>query len=172
MRTRTLPEKLQWLRGRAGLSQTQAAKRIGVGRDGLSLIERGKRRPSIPTLAKIAAAYEVDLEYLLGQQDELDPADLVPTLTREQFLERGIVTTTAEMAALRALMELLVESAQKDKPFKAIRTIVVPDESVDMERVHLLFDYAIMSGILGTEDVMVMTDGVRKQAAASAKLPA
>jgi hypothetical protein len=41
-----------------------------------------------------------------------------------------------------------------------------------MERVHLLFDYAIMSGILGTEDVMVMTDGVRKQAAASAKLPA
>jgi transcriptional regulator with XRE-family HTH domain len=63
----SLPAWLRVLRAREGLHLTEAAKKIGIGRDTLSDLERGARRPAYPTLRKIAAGYGVPVEELLEE---------------------------------------------------------------------------------------------------------
>ncbi len=66
-----LAMKLRVLRAREGLTMTEAAGRIGIMPDTLSDLERGRRRPYIPTLAKIAKGYGVSFEeLLLAKEDE------------------------------------------------------------------------------------------------------
>ncbi len=62
-----LPRHLRVLRAQRGLSLTDAAERIGITRDTLSELERGKRHPYMPTLAKIAEGYGVPVEELLEE---------------------------------------------------------------------------------------------------------
>src|SRR3712207_2643397 len=62
-----LPAKLRVLRARQGLTLIEAAEKIGIGRDTLSDLERGNRRPGMPTLAKVAEGYGVPVEELLPE---------------------------------------------------------------------------------------------------------
>src|SRR5215212_3578376 len=64
----SLPAKLRVLRAREGLYLTDAAKKIGIGRDTLAALERGERRPAVPTLRKIADAYGVPVDELLEEE--------------------------------------------------------------------------------------------------------
>src|SRR5215212_3821236 len=87
----SLPAKLRVLRAREGLYLTDAAKKIGIGRDTLAALERGERRPAVPTLRKIADAYGVPVEELLEDQEpalagkakapDRGPAPLPPPFT-------------------------------------------------------------------------------------------
>lgn len=43
-------------RERLGMQQTELANRAGIRQSSLSLIEKGSRNPSVPVLARIAAA--------------------------------------------------------------------------------------------------------------------
>lgn len=52
-----LGTRLRELRTDAGLSLSGAAARSGVGRGYISDIEAGRRLPSLPALARLAAAY-------------------------------------------------------------------------------------------------------------------
>jgi transcriptional regulator with XRE-family HTH domain len=61
----SLAERLRVLRARRGLTLVEAARKIGIGRDTLSNIERGRNHPLMPTLAKIANGYGVEVEELL-----------------------------------------------------------------------------------------------------------
>ncbi len=61
----SLGRKLRLLRACEGLTLIEAAGKIGIGRDTLSDLERGRRRPVMPTLAKIAKGYGVPIEELL-----------------------------------------------------------------------------------------------------------
>ncbi len=61
----SLAERLRVLRARRGMTLIEAAAQAGVGRDTLSDLERGRRRPSMPTLAKIADGYGVLVDDLL-----------------------------------------------------------------------------------------------------------
>jgi transcriptional regulator with XRE-family HTH domain len=63
----SLAERLRILRARRGLTLIEAAEKAGVGRDTLSDIERGRRHPVMPTLAKIAKGYGVPVEDLLEE---------------------------------------------------------------------------------------------------------
>ncbi len=59
---------LKAIRINKGLSQEEAAKKIGVGSDTLSNYERGITFPDIPVLKKIEEVYEVkydDINFLL-----------------------------------------------------------------------------------------------------------
>jgi transcriptional regulator with XRE-family HTH domain len=60
-----LPTRLRLLRAQQGLTLVQAAEKIGIGRDTLSDLERGRRHPVMPTLSKIARGYSVPVEDLL-----------------------------------------------------------------------------------------------------------
>ncbi len=64
----SLPSKLRLLRAREGLTLIEAAGKIGIGRDTLSDLERGNRRPVMPTLSKIAEGYGVEVGELLEEE--------------------------------------------------------------------------------------------------------
>ena len=61
-------EKLRVLRARHGLSLSEAAERVGVTRDTLSELERGKRDPYTPTITKLARGYGLSVEELLFEE--------------------------------------------------------------------------------------------------------
>ncbi len=69
-----LAAKLRLLRAREGLTLIEAAGKIGIGRDTLSDLERGHRRPVMPTLAKIADGYGVPVKELLEEPVPLGDA--------------------------------------------------------------------------------------------------
>ncbi len=66
----SLALKLRVLRAERALTIEQAADRAGVQPETISDAERGRRRPYLPTLRKLAAAYEVPVEELLSVDEE------------------------------------------------------------------------------------------------------
>ena len=113
------------MRARRGLTLIEAAEKAGVGRDTLSDIERGRRYPVMPTLAKIAKGYGVPVEDLLEED----------VVTFDNEAVRAAITaakagklTTKEAAqaiadsvrggpadALEDALELLLEHAERGR---------------------------------------------------------
>jgi transcriptional regulator with XRE-family HTH domain len=69
-----LGARLHRTRVERGLSLRQAAAQTGVTKETLSDLERGRRTPHPPTLAKIAKGYGVEISDLLGPMVEEEPA--------------------------------------------------------------------------------------------------
>jgi len=63
----TLSNKLRVLRAERGLSLVEVAKRASIGRDTLSDLEKGRRHPTMATINRLADAYGVPVEELLGE---------------------------------------------------------------------------------------------------------
>lgn len=69
---RKLARKLRLIRTRAGLSQTEIAKRLGVReRATISQFETGKREPPLPTLLKYARLAGVSTDALIDDKVKL-----------------------------------------------------------------------------------------------------
>ncbi|MBP0974362.1 MAG: helix-turn-helix transcriptional regulator [Oscillospiraceae bacterium] len=71
--------KLKKLRMDAGMTQQQLADKIWVTKTSISYYELSDRMPSPEVLVKLAAAFHVTTDYLLGLEDEkkyLDVSDL------------------------------------------------------------------------------------------------
>jgi len=60
--------KLRLLREERALTQKEAAKLANVSHWTLMYLESGKRAPYMPTVTKIARAYGVPLEELVGEE--------------------------------------------------------------------------------------------------------
>lgn len=72
-------KRLKELRQSAGLTQQQLAERIWVTKASISYYELSERDPSPEILVKIAKAFHVTTDYLLGlenKQQYLDVSDL------------------------------------------------------------------------------------------------
>lgn len=61
-----LATRLREARVRAGLSQAEAAERLGLHRPAVSAIEAGTRRVLAEELASFSTLYEVSVNWLLG----------------------------------------------------------------------------------------------------------
>lgn len=61
---------LRTARDRLGLSQKEAAKRLGISDDVLSNYERGKTYPNVLMLKKIEEVYDVKYDQLLFLEKE------------------------------------------------------------------------------------------------------
>lgn len=59
-------EKLKDLRDYHGISQSELARRVGVGKTTISEIERGDRLPNVLTAIRIARALETTVEEIWG----------------------------------------------------------------------------------------------------------
>ena len=59
----------------AGLKQMAAAKLMGVGQSSISSYESNEREPTASVLLKMADAYHVSMDYLLGRTDVNDWED-------------------------------------------------------------------------------------------------
>jgi DNA-binding XRE family transcriptional regulator len=61
--------KLRALREERGLTQKEAAELADVSHWTVLLLESGKRAPYMPTVTKLARAYGVTLEELVGEEE-------------------------------------------------------------------------------------------------------
>ncbi len=66
----SLELKLRVLRAERALTIEQAAAKAGVTPETISDAERGRRHPYLPTLRKLAVAYDVPVEELLAREAE------------------------------------------------------------------------------------------------------
>ena len=84
-----LAENIKRLRLQKRLTQTQLGKKLGVGTSIISGYETQDRLPSISMLIKLAAEFNVTIEYLLGinKNKTIDVSDL----TDEQISAINIV---------------------------------------------------------------------------------
>ena len=65
-----LPEKLKSLRKQYGLSQREAASRLGISTSIISAYENGERTPSTENLLALSYLYKCSTDYLLGKESE------------------------------------------------------------------------------------------------------
>ena len=75
----TLSEKLQSLRKAAGLSQEQAAERLGVTRQAVSKWETGEGKPDIENLLPLARLLHTTVDYLLDDTADAPRTEEAPT---------------------------------------------------------------------------------------------
>ena len=64
----TLGENIRKKRLEYDLQQEELAKRVGIKKAMLSLIERNKRKPSLDTLSKIADSLHCSIDELFGRK--------------------------------------------------------------------------------------------------------
>lgn len=79
MEKRSLAQIIADLRKELGLSLEEIAKRTGLHRTTISLIERGEREPTVETASKIARALNKSLAELLLLQNATDVQKIVTT---------------------------------------------------------------------------------------------
>jgi len=92
----SLPARLRVLRARRGLHLTTASRLLGIGRDTLAALERGQRRPTYPTLMKIAEGYGIDVEELL--EPEVSPAGKDDASSAESTVDEALNLSDEEFA--------------------------------------------------------------------------
>lgn len=83
-------ERIKTARKRAGLSQAELAKALGVGQNTISNYENATGEkgstPKLDTAAKIADILHVSLDWLVGNQE----GSRAPAITNAEFLEKFI----------------------------------------------------------------------------------
>lgn len=77
-----LPSRLRAARERAGLSQGQVAKLLGMQRPTISEIEAGRRRVAADEVSRLADLYSVSVSWLLNDRPET-PDPMVELAARE-----------------------------------------------------------------------------------------
>lgn len=63
-----LPERIKSARQRAGLSQSEIAREIGLNQSSVSDWERGETAPSLANLTKLARLLGVTVDHLLDTE--------------------------------------------------------------------------------------------------------
>lgn len=83
---------LKCARKAVGLTQLQAAEKLGIGCGAYRNYEQGKREPNNTLLCKIASLFCVTTDYLLGHESiKLDPIDALTIQFNMTALEKRIV---------------------------------------------------------------------------------
>ncbi|RTZ97562.1 MAG: transcriptional regulator [Deltaproteobacteria bacterium] len=86
--TSAFPERLRRLRRERDWSQGQLANKVGIDIQRISKYERGLSNPPLETLAHIARAFGVSLDYLLmGKSSKTDKLQNTQLIERIEELE-------------------------------------------------------------------------------------
>ncbi len=67
----TFGQRLKELRNDRGISQNELSKHIGVSKSSVNMYERDEREPGFETLEAIADFFNVNMDYLLGREQEI-----------------------------------------------------------------------------------------------------
>lgn len=110
-------ENLKRARENAGLTQTQAAQKIGVSDGTYKNYEQGKREPNGDKIVTIANAFGVSTDYLLGRPDAKEPVDPIDNLMTVDEMEKDL---------LREWLSL--DEASRKSFLDVLRKIVVADQ--------------------------------------------
>ena len=86
------------LRKERGISQREAAKIFGVSQGTFNNWENSNTQPSIEQLISIARFFEVSVDYLIGNADDVGVINLISTLTPEQREVISLFSALSESA--------------------------------------------------------------------------
>lgn len=120
--------RLEDLKEKSGLTQTEIAKRIGIDRTAYSKIKNGTRRLSSSEAKKLANLFNVSTDYLLGESSktsdstpdwatEKDISDLHDFLaTNGQMTYKGMDLTQDQRERVdQIITQVFWEELEKDK---------------------------------------------------------
>ena len=79
----SLGMRIKLARTRRGLTQAALARRVGLSKNSMNLIERDMSQPAFAWVQKMAAVLNVSLDYLGGRTDE-DTIAAVPPPPRKR----------------------------------------------------------------------------------------
>lgn len=105
---RIISSRLAIARQNSGLSQAQVANQIKLPRPSITEIEAGRRRVSVEEMVQFAELYQVDLNWLSGQ--DADQAD--PVRDKLQLAARNVANLKSE--DLEKVIDLLTSLKIKD----------------------------------------------------------
>lgn len=66
------PQRLKELRIKYGYTQSQLGKKINLDGSAIHKYEKGLREPTITALTQLANLFNVTIDYLLGNSDDID----------------------------------------------------------------------------------------------------
>lgn len=98
----TLATRVKGLRQSRGYSQTELAKLLNVSQNTIASYESGRIQPSISALVKLAAVYDVTVDYLVGASPQAaDDADDIAASIRalspaDRIAARKIIAALAD----------------------------------------------------------------------------
>lgn len=82
-------DRIRNARKKAGLTQSELGKKLGVPFQSISQWERGKRHPKFETMVNLAYALDVDIDYLLGTED-------VESLKEDRAMQKEMMESMTE----------------------------------------------------------------------------
>ena len=141
-------ERLKQQRMKKGLSQSELARRVGVGRDSYNKYERSGTNPSHETLVLLATELDTTVDFLLGKTDdpnrnarpmrELSPNEMIRIgLFGDVGAEIGdnVIEDIKEYAAFKADQEKRnsrqTKAQRMGKPLRASGAPASPEDAVD-----------------------------------------
>lgn len=104
-------DKLRYLREHQEYTQADAAQKLGIGQTTYNRYERGVYEPDYKTLKKIANFFQVSIDYLLDNDDEI-LADMDGLVDLNHFLLHGNYTIFARFPkdADRRMLDNIVKA--------------------------------------------------------------
>lgn len=100
-------DRLKDLRKTKGLSQVALAERLGLSKSTIGAYETGDITPSVEALNTIADFFNVDMDYLLGKEEQ-----------SRYFLDYHIYNIATELSKDSDLMEIF-DKAHHDSHFRS-----------------------------------------------------
>lgn len=101
----TMGKRLRWARERLGMSQIDAAAKLGITNMSVSNYERGHREPDIATLIRFAELYNVSVQWLATGSDVSGKrADIYDLLQRKDCTYRNVPLTDEDKQRIRDFM--------------------------------------------------------------------
>ena len=99
-------ERLKILRKNKGLTQTQVADAVELGRQAYAYYEKGERAPSPETLCKLADFFGVTVDELLGRSPQLfDDARVPKTEVQDLFDRLNVVDQGRVLGYMHSILE-------------------------------------------------------------------
>lgn len=68
-------ENLKLLRKKNDMTQADLAKRLGISSSAVAMYERGEREPNIKTMKNIGSFFNIDMNFLLGMDNDENEKD-------------------------------------------------------------------------------------------------
>ncbi|MFA1820097.1 helix-turn-helix domain-containing protein [Virgibacillus oceani] len=102
-------ERLKDIRIENGYKQEEMAKILNVTTSGYGYYEQGRNEPSLETIRKIAEAFQISTDYLLGIID-------TPTHPVQFTVSEDLSLSESEIATVRKMKEVELLSELSEQP--------------------------------------------------------
>lgn len=111
----TLADKIKEVRKKREFSQGELADKVGISPTHMNRLEKGKFKPSIQVISKIAEVLEVSVDYLLDEQSESAPEIKIknkPLAERVKLMDS--LDEEDQSALIQVIDSMLTKKRMKD----------------------------------------------------------